>query len=343
MSITITKIAELTGVSKSTAHRALSGASDISETMRQKILDCARSHNYQPNLSARVLVGAKTWLLALYGLDFGNVHFAQFLRGASRVADAAGYHLLTVSSSDKMNHLRHLGIEGVAAFFGSSSEIAGLYNLQIPMVRLIKQNPNGDEAAVSSGVRYGAALLVRYLLEKGHRRIGHLSVSQPDDMNVPEKLAGYQNALADAGVPYRPELVVSVDFYTERCGYEGARKLLSLPEPPTVIFAQSDILATGAYRAARELGLRIPEDISIAGYDDKEYAALLFPALTTVRTPYQQLGAYTMECLIAEIENRPRPSGTPLLPVLAERSSVADINLNPETENEKPCIQPLVR
>lgn len=325
MSVTITQIAEMTGVSKSTAHRALSGSGKVNAELCQRILDCARRNHYQPNLSARVLVGARTWLLALHGRDFGNVHFAQFLRGADLAAGAAGYHLLTVSSLAELRNLRHLGLEGVAVFFGESSDDAGLHNLGIPAVRLIKQDANSG-TLVSSGVRHGAKLMMQYLLECGHRRIGHLTISRSGDQDAEEKMEEYRNSLLENGLEYEDGLVAGVDLYTEQCGYEGALKLLRRPEPPTAIFALADILAAGAYRAARELGLRIPEDISIAGYDDKEYAALLFPALTTIRTPYQQLGAYTVECLIAEIENGSHPSGDPILPVLAKRASVADIN-----------------
>lgn len=330
MAITITQIAVMTGVSKSTVHRALSGNGQVSAALRERILACAAETSYRPNLSAQVLVGARTRLLALYGQDFGNIHFAQFLRGANQTARGADYHLLTVSSLAELRTLRQLGLEGFVSFFALPADAASLRHLGLPMVQLVKHDSDVQALQVSSGVRHGARLMMEHLLACGHRRIGHLTVSIPGDQDALEKRAAYESALRKRGLVCGSDLVAAVELYTEACGYAGAMSLLCQPNPPTAIFALADILAAGAYRAARELGVRVPHDISIAGYDDKDYSALLYPAMTTIRTPYQKLGAHTLERLIARIEKRPVQPSAPLLPELIQRASVTQVSSQPE-------------
>lgn len=320
MSITITEIAEMTGVSKSTVHRALSGSAKIRGDIRKLVLECAARHHYQPNLSARVLVGARTYLAAILAKDFGNIHFAQFLRGAGEAASGAGYHLLTASSEKELVNLKQLGLEGVIGFFQEDleAEFDGL-----PTVNLVKALPpeGRKDSCLNSEVACGTLQVMRYLIGLGHRRIGHVTLSIPRDRDVKTKLSEYRHALKEAGIAYDPSLVVRSELYMEQCGYEGAMTLLTRPDPPTAIFALSDILAAGCYRAARELKLRVPRDISICGYDDKEYSSLLYPSLTTVRTPYKLLGERAMKMLIARIGGEPGMDEEPLLPVLIPRGS----------------------
>jgi LacI family transcriptional regulator len=324
MAITITEIAEMTGVSKSAVHRALSGAPGVRENIRQEVLECATRHHYQPNLSARVLVGARTRLTALLATNFGNVNFAQFLRGAGEKAGASGYHLLTASDEKELNPLKQLGLEGVIGFFRKLD--AGVVG-RLPAISLLWGVP-GDMSVkncISSEVEYGAGLAIRHLLALGHRRIGFVTVSIPGDQDAVVKAAAYRRVLAEAGIEYDPSLVVGAELYRERCGYEAALKLLTMPEPPTAVFGLSDILATGCYRAARELNLRIPEDLSVCGYDDKEYCSLLYPALTTVRPQYGELGSRAMDMLIHRIEGWEYQELEPLLPALVQRDSTGPV------------------
>ncbi len=324
MSVTITELAGMIGVSKSTVHRALSGSGQIREELKQQILTCAEAHQYMPNMSARVLVGARTYMTAIIARDFGNVHFSQFLKGAGDTAAAANYHLLTVSREEELNNLRQSGLEGVISFFWDIKSGPLKNQSSFPLIHLNKVMPqDSGENDISIEVLYGAELIMRHLLEKGHRRIGHITVTQPDDPDKNPKQAGYRGELKKAGIKYDPSLLVKVRFYREYCGYEGAMKLLRRPDRPTAIFAMADVLAVGCYRAARELNLRIPEDISICGYDDKEYASYLYPALTTIRPPFGLLGQRAMEMLIHRIEKRCYPSPEPLFPELIERGSVA--------------------
>lgn len=324
MSITITEIAEIIGVSKSTVHRAISGAPGVREDVRKQVLECASSYDYQPNLSARVLVGARTRLTALMASNFGNVNFAQFLRGAGEKATAAGYHLLTASEEKELSPLKQLGLEGVIGFFRKlGPEQVG----DLPAISMLWGIP-GDMSAkncISSEVDYGTGLVMRHLLSLGHRRIGFVTVSIPDDQDAVVKGGVYRRQLAEAGIGYDPRLVVEAELYREHCGYEAALKLLTLPEPPTAIFGLSDILASGCYRAARELKLRIPEDVSVCGYDDKEYCSLLYPALTTVRPQYGELGARAMNMLIHWIEGWEHLEREPLLPSLVKRDSTGPV------------------
>ena len=185
------------------------------------------------------------------------------------------------------------------------------------------ESDGSGELTICCHVEYGARLAVRHLLESGHRHIGHISREDPHNEDVLLKFAGYRTELAAAGIPFSPDWTTRVDGgYNEATGYEGAMRLLRSRRRPTAIFALCDILAAGCLRAARELGLRVPDDVSVMGYDDKEYAALLHPSLTTVRTPFMELGRSAMECLIARIEGEEAPVESPIYPVLVGRESV---------------------
>ncbi len=327
MSITILEIASLTGVSKSTVHRALSGSDRVSEDIRRLVLDCAERHQYRPNISARVLVGARTYLVAVLCSDFGNIHFAHFLRGVSKTARDSRYHLLTVNSLEELKNLTPLGMEGVISFYGDAAYHNEPQFEGLPTVKLIKEESPVCEGGdyISGRLSYGAGLMMRYLFEQGHRRIGHITLDQPGDRGINMKFTGYRNALRSIGLEYDPELVAHAEFYLEESGYEGAMKLLRQKNPPTAIFALADILAAGCYRAAQELGLRVPEDISICGYDDKEYSSFLRPPLTTISTPYNELGQRAMEMLVRRIDKLPPVTEEPILPELVIRNSVYNI------------------
>jgi LacI family transcriptional regulator len=154
--------------------------------------------------------------------------------------------------------------------------------------------PLGDDVPTTV-VEYdnesGAYTMTGHLLSQGHRRIVYLGAAKPDDLNVTklDRVRGFTRAHADYGVPFDPELVVPADF-TRASGYEGTRRLLAAGVEFTAIFAGTDMVAVGALAALREAGIRVPYDVSVAGYDDIPFAADLVPALTTVHVPTEELG-----------------------------------------------------
>lgn len=153
----------------------------------------------------------------------------------------------------------------------------------------------GGTTFVAAPNRSGARRAIDHVVGLGHRRIGFIT-GRPGVSSAGERLAGYRDALRDAGIPDRHELVVTGDFPEER-GHEATEQSLRLPEPPTAILTSADTAAVGAIKAARAAGLRLPDDISIVGFDDIPEASLVMPQLTTVRRPLMEMGATAVRLL----------------------------------------------
>ncbi|KPV48245.1 LacI family transcriptional regulator, partial [Kouleothrix aurantiaca] len=175
-------------------------------------------------------------------------------------------------------------------------------------------------AAVGATNRAGGYTATRYLIELGHRRIGFITGAMDVGCAV-DRLEGYRAALAEFGIPADPALVAAGNFARET-GFAGARTLLDLPDPPTAIFASNDEMAFGVIDAARDRGLRIPGDLSIVGFDDIPPAASVYPALTTVRQPLEQMGRVATQMLLRLISDEQiRPERAELPTELIVRES----------------------
>ena len=181
-----------------------------------------------------------------------------------------------------------------------------ILDLSVPVTLLNCYTADGRFPAVVPGEVEGGQAATRHLIEHGHRRIGHIT-GEPWMEAARDRLKGYGRALAGACVPFDPALVVRGDW-SASSGFSGTRALLALPDPPSAIFCQNDRMAIGAYEALKEAGLRIPEDVSVVGYDDEEIARHLHPQLTTVVLPHRAMGAWAAErCRLAGAEESHAP------------------------------------
>jgi LacI family transcriptional regulator len=186
----------------------------------------------------------------------------------------------------------------------TNEELKALRRLGYPFVVVDPREPLDEGIpAVSAANASGARAVTQHLLSLGHRRIAAILGVAEWTASV-ERLIGFRAALASAGVLAEPALVVEADFSIEE-GEKAAAALLALPEPPTAIFAFNDNMAIGALRAARARGLRLPEDLSVVGFDDSEEAAIVTPALTTVRQPLAEMGRMAASLLLRLLENQP--------------------------------------
>jgi LacI family transcriptional regulator len=181
-----------------------------------------------------------------------------------------------------------------------------------PYVLLDQHDPSNQSDVVDATNWQGAYAATEYLINLGHRRIG-LIAGTPQIASAQERLEGYKAALADHRIDFDPELVAQGDFW-QPVGCQAAITLLSLKQPPTAIFASNDLSAFGAMDAARDRGLRIPEDISIVGFDDIPQASLTHPKLTTVRQPLDEMGRTAVRMLLARIEDPSQPPRRVTLP-----------------------------
>jgi LacI family transcriptional regulator len=339
---TIQELAARTGVSVATVSRALNGSPEVSEATRERILRLAHELDYTPSAAARTLVSRRSHVVGVI-LETGPGHpdllhpfFQEVLVGLKHGAGAKGYDLLLFATDEPGNgfggthsYLRragHHGVDGVVVmgFDGRDPEMRKLTDSGLPCMA-IDADPGGDRTGyVMSQNRQGAAQAVRHLYELGHERIA--TVTGPTSMLPGEdRLTGYREELARLGLPVRDDYVLEGDFYDES-GYRATRRLLELDEPPTALFAASDLMAAGALRAAHDLGVAVPEGLAIVGFDDIALAALIQPSLTTVRQNMKAIGKAAAEALGEMIDDPEAAPARVLVPtqLIVRSSSVGE-------------------
>ncbi|RPF23103.1 LacI family DNA-binding transcriptional regulator [Myceligenerans xiligouense] len=294
---TIATIAREVGVSVPTVSKVLNGRADVAAATRARVEAALEKHQYRRRraVSAHTASG----LIDLVFHRLGSAWSMEIIRG---VEVAAGAHRVSVILSELGGEHRPpqdwldmtmtrppLGVLLVAANL-TAAQHQQLDRRSIPYVVIDTDGePPADVPSVGSDNWNGGLLATRHLLGLGHRRIA--CISGPGDMLCSRaRLDGFRSAHEEAGVAHDPSLVANGNFYVE-AGYEQGLRMLSAPDRPTAIFAGSDMQAIGVLRAAHELGLSVPRDLSVVGYDDLPLASWVWPPLTTVRQPLTEMGA----------------------------------------------------
>ena len=293
-------VAAAAGVDASVVSRVLSGDARLSirpET-RQRVLDAASRLNYRPNTAARTLKTARTMAIGLTVPDLANQNYATIAVGAEERAAAAGYVLLVASgSSSERMHALHGRIDGLLVGMATTeTPRLGQFGAGMPALLVNRREPCGIPS-VTVDDEAGGALATGHLLSLGHRVIGHVAGPQNAD-TARRRLRGYLRALEHADVERRPEHVCETSF-DEAGGHVAATRLLGLRPRPTALFVANIRAAMGVMAAARRLGLRIPEDVSVVGFHDAPFAGFLDPPLTTVRMPLREMGGQAVDSLLA--------------------------------------------
>lgn len=300
--VRLSDIAKETGYSLSTVSKALNGRADVSEETRQTINAVLKRYGY-----SRKSTSAKSQrIIEIVFQDFDNVWALEVLRGAIREAKQHDLSIITTEGGNRQhpdsswidNMLRRQA-NGAILVFSNLTRIEQnkLHSRGVPFVLFDPfGNPDLDTLSVHADNWTGGVIATRHLLALGHTRIG--IITGPEEMMCSKaRLDGYTSALAEHGIEADPELITEGDFTTSG-GYAQSISLLKRPNRPTAIFAGSDLQAMGVYEAARQLGLRIPEDLSVVGFDDVQTAAFLGPALTTVRQPLQDMARAAVRMLV---------------------------------------------
>jgi LacI family transcriptional regulator len=293
--ITITSIAREAGVSVPTVSRVLNGRSDVSPETRERVEELLRRHGYRRRASrTRDAAG----LIDLVFNDLDSPWAVEIIRGVEDVAHGAligtvvsAIHQASVSARQWMRNLQARATDGVilVASDVQSPLHAELRRLSIPTVVVDPAGvPAHDVPTVGAANWSGGLAATEHLIGLGHRRIGF--IAGPRQLLCSRtRLDGYRAGLDGSGIAYDEDLVAQGDFYHES-GFETASALLDLAEPPSAIFASSDQMALGAYEAVRRRGMRVPDDLSIVGFDDLPEARWSSPPLTTVRQPLSEMG-----------------------------------------------------
>jgi LacI family transcriptional regulator len=312
---TVREIAALAGVSPATVSRVINGRPEVSEAIRDSVLRVAREHGYSLDRAGRTGRTATVGRTGLVGVTLPIVHhsyFAVILDGATEACYEHGISIVlspTLHKHDReaslLDRLAHGTTDGALLILPeeSNAELSALSEAGFPFVIVDPHTPPDEQVpTVSAANASGATEAIEHLLMLGHRRIA--AITGPRGwIATEERLRGYRGALGVAGVAPDPTLQIESDFSAEG-GQRAAEQLLSLPEPPTAIFAFNDMLAIGAMRTARERGLVIPADISIVGFDDTIEASIAWPALTTVRQPLAEMGRMAVGQLMRLLQSR---------------------------------------
>lgn len=333
---TIDKVAKLAGVSPATVSKVLNNRPYVSAETRAAIERVIAETGFVPSQRARGLSKRRSFILGLlipYTPDqvFTDPHLLECIRGIESEANEHEYNVLlstarapSEAASACVRLLRSDVIDGAVVLETLDLQpfAEGLGRREAPLVLIGYTHAEGI-CAVHADDYGGARQAAQHLLALGHRRIGVIS-SAPRPFALEERMRGVQEALAAAGLQHDPRLLALGDFSVESGEAAGAL-LLGLPEPPSAIFALNDRMALGVLRAAQSRGLRVPEDLSIVGFDDIALATLVTPALTTVRQPGFELGAAAARQLFALLENQP-PQATSVIPTsLLVRGSTGEV------------------
>lgn len=335
---TMEDVARAAGVSRTTVSFVLNDSpnTNIPDVTRQRIRQAARDLHYTPNIQALNLAKGRTMMIARIQRQTAeqmsvDAFLGELVRGTIHAIEAEGYHLLLHPAEPGAPYnstygqlIRTRKVDGliIASPLVDDPEIKLLQEEGTPIV-LHGSTDTADIPSVEVDNAQGAYTAMRHLLDLGHRRIGHISNAPFSYTSSRDRLTGYQQALEDAGIAYDPELVYAGAF-TDASGYEPMNRLLDLPEPPSALFVGSDVVALGALDAIHNRGLRIPDDLSVIGFDDVLLGRYLRPPLTTIHLPAYELGREAGIMILRIMSGEPLPSRKVLLPTqLIIRNSTA--------------------
>ena len=305
--ITLTEVAEAARVSPMTASRAINNRSGVSGQTRQHVLDVAAELGYVVNRAAQKLSGGRSHIIGVIAADLENPFISALVAGTSDAAWEAGYETLIYAHVDRekrpsgsvMQLLRQIS-DGVIAILPLEFDyLDELASINIPIITVDHRGEHAEFPSVATDGYGGARLAIKHLIELGHRRIGFIAGDERL-ASARDRHHAYVETLAQHGLGSDPQLIVGGDF-TQHRGFTATQELLALSDPPSAIFAANDLMAFGAIAAIREAGLRVPDDISVIGFDDIPTAAQFFPPLTTVRQPLHQMGRAAVSTLLALI------------------------------------------
>lgn len=325
---TLHDIAAVAGVSAQTVSRVVNDQEGVSEETRQRIRQIMDDMNYRPNIAARVLNSQRTFLLEAVLVDVGYMgEIGDTIAEMAKTAKDAGYNIIfTIITAEELEStLRQSAARMIDGFIllaprlKYTDEAMIRLSQGIPFVRMSNQLGT-SLPSVTYDFRLGTQTLMEYLVSLGHRQIAEIS-GPLDQLNALARHEEWQQFLISHQLPLGPSIAVS---YGMQMGYEAAMQLARSGEPFTAVFAGNDDLALGALRAFSEVGIRVPEDVSVIGFDDARHAAFVRPALTTVRLDLVALGRIAAKYLVELIEDETLiPHQRVLTPELIVRESTA--------------------
>ena len=330
--VSISEVAEHAGVSRTTVSHALSGKRKVSAAVRDRVIAAKQSLGYVPSRSAQNLALGSTRIIALVVPDIGNGYFAELAQGVETTAVERGYNvILCTTGFDDARELKYLSmvqsraVDGLVYAAGAPPTDSELANLLggIPLIFVDEEIPNTRFGSVVSDNYAGGQYVAEHLIGLGHRSAVVLSV-EGDPVTSERRVAGFVDAWRAAGLS---DPLTGIGDYTEQRGRTAVRPhLASLASgAATAVFATNDLMAFGVLNELRVAGIRVPDDVSVVGFDDSPAAKYCYPGLTTVRQDVLGLGKTATDALLDALECREQPVADQVtLPVaLVERQTTA--------------------
>ncbi len=321
--LTLEKVAALAGVSRSTASRVVNRKAGVREDVRRRVLQVIEETGYRPNLAARALASNRSGIISLIvphavSTLFSDPYFPRLIQGITLGCNSNNLSLsLFLFQNEDEEELLTRRIANTSIVDGiiiASSQfddplIPHFVANGVPLVVVGRQDQYPEVSFVDIDNINGAYAATTHLLRRNYRRVAHIAGPQ-NMVSGTDRLLGYKKALRDRGSTFTEELVAEGD-YTEAGGYAAMQQLLTAN--PDSVFAASDQMAIGALRAVREVGLRVPQDIALVGFDDLLPLGNIQPRLTTIRQPVVQIGQEAVTVLLDIIRNGPSPSNRIIL------------------------------
>ncbi len=315
MNATINDVAKHAGVSIKTVSRVINNEPAVRKTTFDKVQASVEALNYRPNNSARSLAGTRSYTIgfiydnpnAYYVIDMQNGMLSECRQNHFELLIHPCNHQAADLEKELINLINHSRIAGVV-LTPPFSEMAGvskmLDQMRLPYVRIIsgQEQAKGNESCILINDYQAAYSITEHLVQQGHRDVGFLCGGREHRSSL-ERLQGYQSALIDNGIKPIKRFVVDGE-YSFDSGVQGAKVLLSKEKRPTAIFASNDEMAAGALFAARLMGISIPEQLSIAGFEDSPFSRQTWPKLTTAHQPNETIAQQAVSLLVAKIQGR---------------------------------------
>ena len=312
---TLADVAQMAGVVAMTASRAINQSGYVSKDVQERVRKAALKLNYRPNMVARQLKGSRLNAIGVLLPDIANPFSTELVNGVKQVFDVVGYTTFIATSSRSVEQEKASlqafadhRVDGlIVAPRGTKMRdevLKDILRQGIPVATIGRPVKLAAVDCVTADHWQGAFDVVTHLISLGHKRIGFIGISPEDKLSL-RRYQGYAAALEQAGIQVQDQYIVGPPdapaFATQEDGFTGMTWLAELSHPPTAVFARNDFAAIGAIRAAHKLGMRVPEDVAIAGFDNIPLAAFTTPPLTTVEQPITEQGAAAATLLLNRI------------------------------------------
>jgi DNA-binding LacI/PurR family transcriptional regulator len=332
---TIKDVAARAGVSRQTVSRVINNKAEITDTTRDRVVAAIEELGYRPSAAARSMVMGRTCTLGCISPSLTDYTFANIIDSAQAEARRLGYFILTGSAptvedvEPLLEEMLHRQVDGLVVLNPRADE---RYRYFLPLIEegmgvlYLNSTPQGERvSSIHCDDQRGGYEATRHLIELGHRSIA--TIQGPDNEEASDdRLAGYRQAMAEADLSCEPDCLVRGDW-SATSGYVAMRQLLGTGRQFTAVFAQNDQMAIGAIRALREAGRRVPDDLSVVGFDDIPLASYFDPPLTTLQQPMKETGEQAARLLVETIQDPTRaPQQVSLRARLIERASCVPID-----------------